>query len=396
MPAAADERARIARVEAFDTMAAAEAPWRELEAGASWATPFQRFDFLAAWQRHVGGAEEFQPRIVVARDASGRPLLLLPLAVRREHGVRCARFMGGRHATFNAPVMAWSFAAAVTRADLHAVLAALRSPPAGIDVLVLEQQPGQWRGLRNPMLTLPAQPSVNECPLLTIAPDAAPTDYFKNSSRRYLRNKKERKLERLPGYRHLEATSDADIARILDAFFRLKPLRMAAQGLPDIFSEPGVQSFVREACHARLPCGGRAIALHALECDAEVLAIFAGMSDGSRFSTMFGTYTLSPNARYSPGMVLARIMIDRYAAQGHGGFDLGVGSDGYKHAFCKENEPLFDSFIGLSHCGTLTAAVLSQLARAKRAIKHSPALMALAGRARSLWRSGARQHGEEG
>jgi CelD/BcsL family acetyltransferase involved in cellulose biosynthesis len=386
--------ARIATVEVLDTMADAEPIWRALEAGNSWATPFQRFDFLAAWQRQIGKADDFRPCIVIARDAAGRPLLLAPLALRREHGTHCAHFMGGKHATFNAPVIDAAFAAAMTQADCDALLSGLRAQPTRIDLMVLERQPAAWRGVRNPLLYLPAQPSINGCPLLTIAPGAAPTAYIKNSLRRFLRNKKERKMQNLAGYRHLEAESDADIARILDAFFEIKPQRMAAQGLPDIFSEDAVQRFVRDACHARLPSGGRAITLHALECDAEILAIFAGMADGQRFSTMFGTYTLSPNAHFSPGMVLTRNMIDAYVGRGYTGFDLGVGSDDYKNSFCKDDEPLFDGFIGLSQRGAVAAAALAQIARAKRAIKHSPALMALAERTRGLLRPGARLQAE--
>lgn len=386
--------ARIADVEVVDTLAAAEPAWRQLEAGAAWATPFQRFDVLSSWQSHIGEAEGFRPCIIVARDAARRPLLLLPLVIRREHGVRCARFMGGKHATFNAPVIAAGFAPAMTPADCETLLAGLRAPPARADLLVLERQPARWNGLPNPMLALPSQASVNACPLLTIAPGAAPTDYIKNSLRRFLRNKKERKLQALSGYRHIAADSDDDIARILDAFFLIKPQRMAAQGLPDIFSDAAVQRFVRETCRTRLASGGRAITLHALECDAEVLAIFAGMADGQRFSTMFGTYTMSENARFSPGMVLTRNMIDHYAGQGYTGFDLGVGDDGYKHAFCKDEEPLLDSFTGLSPCGSVAAKVMSQIARAKHAIKHNPALMALADRTRALLRPNARPQAE--
>ena len=45
---------RIARIEIFDDMAAAERPWRALESGNTLATPYQGYDFLNFWQRHVG------------------------------------------------------------------------------------------------------------------------------------------------------------------------------------------------------------------------------------------------------------------------------------------------------------------------------------------------------
>ena len=68
---------------------------------------------------------------------------------------------------------------------------------------------------------------------------------------------------------------------------------MAEQKLPNVFAEPGVEDFIRSACLAPLAGGGRAIDIHALECDDEVIAIFAGVADGHRFSMMFNTYTMS-------------------------------------------------------------------------------------------------------
>ena len=45
---------QVARVEIFNTMAAAEPHWRALEHADILATPYQRYDFLKLWQRHVG------------------------------------------------------------------------------------------------------------------------------------------------------------------------------------------------------------------------------------------------------------------------------------------------------------------------------------------------------
>jgi CelD/BcsL family acetyltransferase involved in cellulose biosynthesis len=77
-----------------------------------------------------------------------------------------------------------------------------------------------------------------------------------------------------------------------------------------------------------------------------------------------------------------RNLIDYYAARGYTSLDLGIGSDDYKLLFCKGLEPIFDSYVALSARGQIAAAALSSVARAKRAIKHTPALMQLAQRIR--------------
>ena len=133
----------------------------------------------------------------------------------------------------------------------------------------------------------------------------------------------------------------------------------------------------------QLAGGGRAIEIHALECDDEVIAIFAGVANGHRFSMMFNTYTMSGNARYSPGLILMRNIIDHYAARGYRALDLGIGSDDYKRLFCKSDEPIFDSFIPLSSRGRMAAAAMSGLNRAKHLVKHNEALFHVAQRLRS-------------
>jgi CelD/BcsL family acetyltransferase involved in cellulose biosynthesis len=382
--AATRSTSRIAGVDISDDIGQVETIWRVLEDQAQFSTPYQRFDFLEPWQRQAGEREGLRPFIVVAYDAERRPLMLLPLALRHEHGVRTACFMGGKHATFSMALWDRDFAAGATAADLDALISAVRAQSVA-DVLALTQQPLRWRDLPNPMALLPNRPSANNCPLLTMEPGEAPATLISNSFRRRLKGK-ERKLQALAGYRYHVASDDADITRLLDWFFAIKPLRMAEQKLPNVFAEPGVEDFIRGACMARLAIGGRAIDIHALECDDEVIAIFAGVADGHRFSMMFNTYTMSANSKYSPGLILLRDIIDLNAGRGYRALDLGIGSDDYKRLFCKSDEPIFDSFIPLSRRGQLAAAAMSGLNHAKRLVKHNPALLQMAQKLRSAFR----------
>lgn len=272
---------RIAGVDIFHDLTAAEATWRSLETPQHSYTPYQRFDFLASWQRQVGEREGLRPFIVVAHDSERRPLLLLPLAVEQRLGANCASFMGGKHATFNMALYDRDFAANATEADISALIGSI-AERSRADALMLCQQPLRWQDQPNPMVLLPHQTSVNDCPLLVIEPGAAPASLISNSFRRRLKGK-ERKLQALPGYRYHVADNGADVCRLLDWFFRVKPERMAEQKLPNVFAEPGIEQFIRTACLAPRADGkGYAIDIHALECDEEVIAIFAGVSDGHR------------------------------------------------------------------------------------------------------------------
>ncbi|MGX4771474.1 GNAT family N-acetyltransferase [Bradyrhizobium guangdongense] len=377
---ARSKASRIAHVDIIGDIAEAEPVWRALEEPGHLFTPYQRFDLLGSWQRSVGEREGASPFIVIARDAERRPLALLPLALRQGHGVRTACFMGGKHPTFNMGLWSAEFAAEALSADLDMLFASLRDQ---VDVLSLTQQPKRWNDQQNPFALLPQQSAVNGCPLLLMEPGGPPASRISNSLRRRLKSK-EKKLQPLAGYRYHLATTDADITRLLDWFFRVKPARMAEQKLPNVFAEPGVEHFIRSACLA--PRGeGRVIDIHALECDEEVIAIFAGVADGQRFSMMFNTYTMSEHARYSPGLILVRYIIDRYGERGYRSLDLGIGTDEYKRMFCKDDEEIFDSFVPLTSRGKFAAMAMSSLNHGKRLVKQNQMLFDLARRLRQAF-----------
>jgi CelD/BcsL family acetyltransferase involved in cellulose biosynthesis len=55
-------------------------------------------------------------------------------------------------------------------------------------------------------------------------------------------------------------------------------------------------------------------------------------------------------------------------------FDLGVGEARFKRLFCRDPEPLFDTFIGLTRQGHAAAWLCRGHQTLKRRIKHSPSL----------------------
>src|SRR5262245_43172329 len=91
----------IARVEIFEDMQAAEPFWRRLDGGNPLSTPYQRFDLLAAWQRHVGARAGVTPFIVVGLDRAGEPLCLWPFGRTRKGPLQLVSFLGSKHANFN-------------------------------------------------------------------------------------------------------------------------------------------------------------------------------------------------------------------------------------------------------------------------------------------------------
>ena len=156
------------------------------------------------------------------------------------------------------------------------------------------------------------------------------------SMRSRLRNK-ERKLAELQAYRYVRATSADEVDRLLSYFLQQKAGKLHALGIKNAFGaarrrrfHPGRLS--RRGCEGGQPL----IEIHALECDGEMLALFSGIHDSQRFTSMFNSHTASDNARQSPGLMLLQQLIADCARRGFSTFDIGPGEARYKTFFCKD------------------------------------------------------------
>ncbi|HLL27502.1 MAG TPA: GNAT family N-acetyltransferase [Xanthobacteraceae bacterium] len=391
LPAALSSRG-IARLELIAEIAAAEPHWRKLEVSGV-LTPYQRFDWIAGWQRHVGAAEGISPHLIAAFDIAGEPLFLLPLGASASGRFTVLRFLGGKHANYN--FGPWRRDFACDAAALRALIDWLAELRPGLDAIELLNQPESWDGMQNPFRSLPHQgsPSDGFRLALTGAPEELFERILSNSMRGRLRTK-ERKLEKLAGYRYLRARTPAEVERFLDAFFAQKSARLAEQGIDNVFAAPGVADFIREACLQGLEQEKPVIEIHALDTDSDVLAIFAGVNDDKRFSSMFNSYTLGDAARQSPGLLLLVHVIRDHMQRGLSIYDHGVGEAQYKSMFSDAAEPLFDSYFGLSPRGQALAAIAAGKAMIKRWVKRSPKALELALTLRRMLAGGKKSGGD--
>lgn len=376
------EHGRVAAIEIFDDLAAAEPAWRRLENVAALKSPYQSFDFLSLWQRHIGATTGVSPCVVVGYDGNG-PAFLWPLGRTQFGPLKVLGFLGGKHANFNFPLWRPDFLATVGADEIRSVVDQIATARIA-DILLLARQPRSWEGIANPLSLLPHQPSPSESLRLTITAQGEDQikEILSSTMRGQLRSKERRLQKLMPGYRYIRATTAAEIDRLLEGFFPLKAAHMKAQSLPNTFGDPRHEAFLREACHQKTPAGQPLVDIHALEDDKGLIAIFGAINDGRRSSGMFNTYTLGDASRQSPGLVLLVHTITDISERGVRTFDLGVGEAKYKTIFCKEPEPLFDSFLPLTAMGQLAAVAARAGGHIKRKIKQSDALRNLIGRLR--------------
>jgi CelD/BcsL family acetyltransferase involved in cellulose biosynthesis len=383
--------ARLTRVDVFTTMAEAEPHWRALQAADPLATPYQAFDFLNLWHRHIGAGDGVTPFIVTGFNAAGAPLFVWPLGLRRRFGLRLVEFMGGKHANFNMALWRRDLAAEAGGDGLRQLIAEVLGPlRQRADLMILTNQPLTWDGLDNPFAARPwqASPSFGHSGALMADFDALLDARSSSAARRKMR-KKERTLAGFGAVRFHKAGSDAEIAAVLADYFIQKTARMRAIGLPDVFADPGVRCFVEAAAVAPAasssaadPC--RLIELYTLTVDDTIVATMGGLVGHGRFTAMFSSIIHGQYGAESPGEQLLVHLVRDLCRRGFHTFDLGIGEAYYKGLFCPDADPMFDSYWPLTPAGHLVALAFRLMAATKRTIKQQPWLWSLIGKGRRL------------
>ncbi len=372
---------RIAGIEVIEDMAAAEPHWRALEAGNNLSTPYQRFDLLNLWQRHIGIAAGVTPFIVVGFNAGGGPLFLCPFGRRMVAGLRVAEFLGGKHANFNMGLWRRDVIGSIGADDLRAALARLSGR---VDLLRLTNQPLTWAGTTNPFALLPQQRSANYGFSGALIPDFdALLRAHTNSSTRKKMRKKAGALASYGTVSFVQPREPDDVRRILDVFFKQKSARMRVLGVTDAFAPPSVRRFIEAAATER--AGSEPlIEIYALSVGDIVVAIYGGIVGGGRFCAMFNSIIQDRYAAESPGEQLLVRLVQHCCERGLESFDLGIGEANYKTLFCNDAEPLFDSHLPLSAGGHVLGTAMAAAGAVKRSIKGHAALWSLVRATRRL------------
>lgn len=357
--------------------------WQALEADP--ATTFhQSRVWVEAWSQGTG-----TELCLVTLEQDGVAFAILPLEIKTAGGLKVARFAGTAYSNENTGLID-------TRRGNHAepltsgeLAAALSQAGLAADIVLFDKMTPETAG-RVPFSALPRVFHQNPSFQLPLFADFSAVLAQINGKRRRKKYRvSERRLEALGGYNHLTGDTDAQALRLLEAFLAQKALRLAAQGLPDVFADPGTRAFLRQLATTRDDDGTAALELHGIELAGgehagEIISV-AGLTIKDRHVTcQFGSINEAIAADVSAGEFLFYRMIERACAAGHTVFDFGVGDQLYKRSWCPQRTELVDCYLPLNVKGRLAAPVIANMIRLKRAIKTSPVLHRLASRVRGL------------
>ena len=371
-------------------LAAAERDWRHLEAHGD-CTPFQTFDWLAAWQRNIGTLERVTPAIVVGRRA-GQPLFVLPLAV--EPGiVRRLKFLGQALGDYNAPLLARDFSRVVARDAFGTVwrdvLRLIQDTPAlRHDMIVLEKMPKTVGAQRNPMLVLDVHlnPSGAYEAALGENWDTFYTAKRSSATRRRDRTKVKR-LGEMGDVRFADPQGNDEIARTLETLIAQKEKSFARMGVPNMFARPGHAAFFRDIATSERTRS--LVHLSRLDVGDTWAAINLGLTFGDCYYHVLASYDDGEVSRFGPGAAHLRELLQYAIRRGCKRFDFTIGDEPYKRDWCDTEQLLYDYSAAATLRGLPVTALALGKRSAKRMIKHSAPLWALVVRMRTTiaaWR----------
>lgn len=373
----------VLSAEILPGLGAAEALWRAFEVAPDcFATPYQRFAWVFAYLRETG--EEAGARVAILRDPAGRIRMILPLVVRRRHGLTLARSVGDTHANYHSPLFTRDIAA-MSAGEVQAALVAAGAA-AGIDAFAFSHQPRLWEGTPNP-LARGGEPEASDAYGLVLGPDPDSTikRVFSADARKKLRSKEKRLIEALGEVEYRRAADGEEARTFLAAFYRQKAARFAGMGILDPYAPEAIRRFLERAASGEDP----AMEVHALRAvgSGRILAVFGGAVNATRYSGMMTSFDGDPEvSRFSPGDLLLHHLVREQTARGRLSFDLGVGEARYKASICDETIGLVETVWPVSLRGHVFALVRTGLTRLKRRVKGDPRLFAAASRVRSVLR----------
>jgi CelD/BcsL family acetyltransferase involved in cellulose biosynthesis len=350
------------------------AQWRELEAHGV-ATPYQRLDFLKAWQSTLGEAQAVRGLIVVASTSDGTPVALFPFGLVKRFGARIASFLGGKHANFNMPLFRPGLWPNLTQDQAQALLRRIALESGTVDAFLLLNQPENWNGHPNPLIGTASSTSISPAYRSRLEADGETflERQLSPEARKKMR-RKERLLASIGPVQLVRPQGEAERRAALAAFLAQKSARFGEKAMHNPFETPAAKAFLECICIGETDTAS--IDLFVLNVAEQPAAIFAGIAHQGRFSATFTSFAMEERLmKASPGDVLLARMLSELCREGYTHFDLGVGEARYKTTYCNEDEPLFDSIHGITIHGKAVAGLLRAECAAKGWLKRHPAVL---------------------
>jgi len=357
------------------SLAAAEDEWRRFERAAA-ATPFQSYEWLAAWHRHIGIRGGVVPVIVVGHFATNEIAFILPLAINRGPFRRLS-WLGQDLCDYNAPLLSRGFSQNVTPESFRGLWRKLQAEMQSDhetrhDWIEFEKMPEAIGDEINPFIGLEPTLNANSAHIMRLGGDWEALYRTKRSSatRRHDRAKR-RRMAQFGDIRFITAADAAETQATLEILMRQKSISFARKGIPDMFARPGYREFFLD--FASNPATRQHVHVSRVEVgSADVAANFA-IVHGDCYYHILSSYCDGRIAHFGPGVLHLRELMSHATKLGMRKFDFTIGDERYKSEWCDERLRLFDYCAAATWRGWPASALSTAQRRLKRYIKQTPA-----------------------
>jgi CelD/BcsL family acetyltransferase involved in cellulose biosynthesis len=367
---------------------AVEDEWRRFEQVAD-CTAFQTFDWLAAWQRHIGERDGTRPVIAVGSFANGETAFILPLAVEPRRLARRLCWLGQELCDYNAPLLARGFSKRVTSDRFIAAWRELQArmqdnPQLHHDWIELEKMPETIGDQINPLTYLDVTPNASAAHLTRLSGDWKKFYFDKRSSATRRRDRIKR--NRMAGFgeiRFVTSTDPDDARRTLETLIDQKSRSFARGGIADMFAVPGCREFFIDL--ASNPKTQNLVHISRIEIGRRWIAANLGVVFGDRYYHVLASYDRDVAiSRYGPGLLHLRELMAHAIGLGLRFFDFTIGDERYKLEWSDIHLRLFDYTAAVRWRGQPSNFWSRARRLVKRSIKQTPFAWRLVGQARAI------------
>jgi CelD/BcsL family acetyltransferase involved in cellulose biosynthesis len=386
----------VLNLSVHDRLETVETEWRRFERSAD-CTPFQTFDWLSRWQRHIGARGSVQPAIAVGSFTDGQTAFILPLGIDRSRGVRRLCWLGQDLNDYNAPLIVREFSRRIPAERFRAVWKELRArlqrePLFRHDWIELEKMPQLICGELNPFFALALATNPSGAHFAQLGDDWKKFYAAKRSSATRRRDRSKRK--HMARFGQIEFAIDANAAdakQTLEVLMDQKRRLFAHRGIPDMFERPGWREFFLDlAAHAEplrtspLARDGRVqVHIGHTQFGPTRGAAHLGVIFRDAYFHVLSSYEDGALAHYGPGALHLRELIANAIERGLRRFDFTVGDEPYKLEWSDTHIKLGDHAAAATWRGVPAWGRSLVHRRTKRFIKQTPAAWRMVSRVRA-------------
>ncbi len=365
------------RIAVYEDLAAIEQDWRAFERQAD-CTVFQSFDWLSTWQRHIGARHGVRPALVVAYDASGAILCVLPLAVCSAGLARELTWLGSELCDYNAALLAPGFSDRFDRARFLALWTEITklvqaNPQLHYDTIILTKMPEQVGAQANPMRHLGGTINPSGAYLTHLTGDWESFYTAKRSSATRRRDRtKRKKLSEIGEVRFVNPAVGSETLHTLDTLMEQKAQSFTHMGVGNLFAKSGHADFYRAL--ATDPATRHLVHVSRLDVGNTPAAVNLGLIYRDCYYHLLASYDGGEVSRFGPGAAHLHDLMHQAIDRGLRVFDFTIGDERYKRDWCDTELQLYDYIAATTWRGALIAIPLKAAKQVKRWIKQTPAV----------------------